>query len=31
MLVEAQGNRKSKEMLLAVCCGFAVRYERTEV
>jgi hypothetical protein len=27
MSAEAQGNRKSKEWLLALCCGFAVRTE----
>jgi len=29
MLAEAQGNRKSKEWLLALCCGFAARTEMT--
>jgi hypothetical protein len=27
MSAEAQGNRKSKEWLLALCCGFAVGTE----
>jgi len=29
MIAEAQGNRKSKEWLLVLCCGFAVRTEMT--
>jgi len=29
MLAEDQGNRKSKEWLLVLCCGFAVRTEMT--
>lgn len=31
MLAEVQGNRKSKEQPLALCCGLVVRHLMTEV